>query len=120
VPSLLCFYCKLSQDEVPEHILSMIDNTGNKRQKMDYIKELFVKGKSGSWEMDTTKPIFKQELTYFRGLLYSLALELSNPMSISLSRSLQSYRSQNLMFLFLESYVFILIGSYGKNTSPGK
>ena len=120
MPTLLCFYCKLSQDDVPEHILTMIDGTANKRQKMDYIKELYVKGKSGAWEMDTTKPIFKQELTYFRGLLYSLALELSNPMSISLSRSLQSYRSQNLMFLFLESYVFILIGSYGKNTSPGK
>ena len=44
--------------------------------------------------------------TYLRGLLYSLALELSNPMSISLSSSVQSYGS--FMFLFLESYVFIL------------
>jgi hypothetical protein len=95
----------------------MIDGS-NKRQKQDLIKELFVKGK---WPLgDGHIEANLQTGTYFRGLLYSLALELSNPMSISLSRSLQSYRSQNLMFLFLESYVFILIGSYGKNTSPGK
>ena len=62
VPTLLCFYCKLNQDELPPHILTMIDGS-NKRQKQDLIKELFVKGKNGLWETDTSKPIFKQELT---------------------------------------------------------
>jgi len=52
----------MNQDELPSHILTMTD-TSNKRQKQDLLKELFVKGKSGNWEMDTSKPIFKQELT---------------------------------------------------------
>jgi len=41
----------------------MIDGTSNKRQKQDLINALYVKGKSGGWETDTSKPIFKQELT---------------------------------------------------------
>ena len=63
----------------------MVDGENNKKRKTDLIKELFVKGKSGGWEMDTEKPIFQQEVTW--------GAWLSNPMSISLSSSLQSYRS---------------------------
>ena len=42
----------------------MIENAPNKRQKTTLIGELFARGKSGHWEMDTNKPIFKQELTF--------------------------------------------------------
>ena len=64
VPTSLCFYCKLIQDDIPAHILAMIENAPNKRQKTTLIGELFARGKSGHWEMDTNKPIFKQELTF--------------------------------------------------------
>jgi len=40
----------------------MIDTAPTQRAKTDLISQLFIKGKGG-WETDTTKPIFKQELT---------------------------------------------------------
>ena len=61
--TLQCFYCKLNQDEVPAHILSMVDDEPNKKRKTDIIKVLFDKSKNGSWEMNTEKPIFQQEVT---------------------------------------------------------
>ena len=87
----------------------MHDEANTKRAKLDVIKDLFVKGKNGGWEMDTNKPRFKQEPT--GRACHSLALEFSNPMSLSLNSSSQSYGSyrilcfysQNLMYSFLES-----------------
>jgi hypothetical protein len=41
----------------------MVDGQSNKKRKVEILKELFVKGKNGGWEMDTAKPKFKQDLT---------------------------------------------------------
>ena len=77
--TLRCLYCKLSQDSIPPHILSMVDNATSKSAKADIIKHLFDKDQSGNWMMNDKKPMFQQALT-LRGMLYG-------------SGSSQSYRS---------------------------
>ena len=98
VPTLQCFYCKLNQDNLPAHVVSMVDDAPAGRAKSELISQLFTKGKCG-WETDTTKPIFKQELTLGLAIQSSFGALKSN-----------EYQSESLFAILQvsESYAFIL------------
>ena len=51
------------KDSLPTHIQDMFDNAskstlGKRKQQTKIINELFTKGDSGEWVLDTTKPMF--------------------------------------------------------------